>query len=351
MKKIILSQLLFPLALNLAAQVTSENLFYLVNTPESFESFSRHLNQISIVGPQSFQISKSGVITGSLDQRVLDLAKEHKIKVMPLIVNKGFTADLLHTLLSNSTARKRSVKTMISLAKKYQLDGWQFDLEGLNMNDRNHYTSYFKETAAALHQEGLQLSAAVVHSVENDPGPTAYHRFLYEHWRAGYDYKEIAAAGDFISIMAYDQHTRRTPPGPVAGADWVERVVQYLIHEGVAPEKISLGIPDYSLHWYADYNKEKGGFYNGQQIGYHEVAFLLEKYKAPLLWDEKAKCHYTIWDNDGVYEYMYIEDGASLKPKLDLLKKYNLRGISVWVLGREDPGFWTVLKKQTTATK
>jgi spore germination protein YaaH len=151
--------------------------------------------------------------------------------------------------------------------------------------------------------------------------------------------------------MSYDQHTRRTPPGPVAGADWVERVVQYLIKKGVAPEKMSLGIPDYSMHWFPDYTEEKGGFSNGQQIGYKVVANLLATNKAELMWNEKAGCHYTFWDNDGVYEYMYIEDGASLKRKLDILEKYKLRGISVWVLGKEAPDFWTTLQQQTIAKK
>ena len=351
MKKIIQFLSLFFLVLNTTAQVSSENLFYMVDTQESFESFKSNLSQISIVAPQSFRISKEGAISGSVDSRVLELAKANKIKVMPLIVNNGFTAELLHSLLSNLQARKRSIKMMLSLAKKYNLDGWQFDLEGLNIADRNNYTSYFKETAEALHKAGLQLSAALVHAVEDVPGPTPYHRYVYENWSAGYDFKEISEAGDFISIMAYDQHTRRTPPGPVAGADWVERVIQYLIKKEVAPGKISLGIPDYSVHWFPDYTKEKGGFSNGQQIGYKAVENLLSKYKPELLWNDKAGCHYTFWDNDGVYEYLYIEDGASLKPKLDILGKYKLRGISVWVLGKEAPDFWTVLKKKTTAKR
>jgi spore germination protein YaaH len=112
-----------------------------------------------------------------------------------------------------------------------------------------------------------------------------------------------------------------------------------------------MGIPSYSVRWFPDYTDEKGGFSNGQQIPYKTVQHLLAKNNAKLQWDEKAKCHFTFWDNDGVNEYMYIEDAASLKEKLPLLKKYKLRGISVWALGREDPNFWNILSKETEALK
>jgi spore germination protein YaaH len=335
---------------NLIAQKRSENLFYMVDTPESFESFKNNVKQISIVCPQVFFVSKEGVLSGSVDPRVVKIAKANQVKVMPLIVNSGFNAVLLHNIVTNPVARKRAINMMLLYAHQYKLDGWQFDLEGLNIADKEDFTTFYKETATALHQENLQLSAALVHAVENVGGTTAFHNFLFESWRAGYSFKELAEAGDFISIMSYDQHTRRTPPGPVAGLKWMERIIKYLLDEGVSPNKLSLGIPNYSVHWFADYTEEKGGFSNGRQVGYSTVQYLLGKYNAKPVWDEKAGCSYAIWDNDGVNEYVYIEDASSFKRKLELLKKYKLRGISVWVLGKEDKSFWEVLAKGTLRT-
>ena len=329
-------------------QTKSENLFYMVDTPESFESFKTNVDQISIVCPQTFWVSEEGVIAGSMDKRVLDIAKTNNVKVMPLIMNKGFNQELLHEIVSKPSSRKRSIEMMVELAKRYNLDGWQFDLEGLHISDRDDFTLYFKETAEAFHKNGLQLSAALVHIFENVGGPSAYHLYLYENWRAGYAIKELSEIGDFISIMTYDQHTRRTPPGPVAGKEWVEKIVKYILKEGVSPNKLSLGIPNYSVHWFADYTEKKGGFTNGRQIKYNKVHHLLEKFDATTLWNENAGCNYAIWDNGGVNEYIYIENGNSLKTKLDILKKYKLRGISVWVLGSEAPDFWSALQRNVT---
>ncbi|MBK8654029.1 MAG: hypothetical protein IPN20_09045 [Haliscomenobacter sp.] len=169
---------------------------------------------------------------------------------------------------------------------------------------------------------------------------------------AGYNFKELAEIGDFLSIMTYDQHTRRTPPGPVAGIEWMQKVIEYLIAEGVPAHKISMGIPSYSVHWYADYSEERGGFTTGRQLGYNWVQHLLGQHGAKPEWNEKAGCNYAFWDNGGVFEYLFIEDGQSLRLKLDLLKKYQLRGISVWVLGRKRPisgRFWVTRDDNCTA--
>lgn len=347
LKRILTTAFFFAVIYALHAQTRSENLFYMVNTPESFESFRVNVKQISIVCPQTFLVSKEGTLSGSVDPRVLSLAKANNVKVMPLIVNSGFDQKLLHDIVSNPVARKRSIEMMLEYAKKFDLDGWQFDLEGLSIRDMDDFTLYYRETADALHKNNLQLSAALVHATENVGGPSAYHLFLYENWRAGYSFKDLSEIGDFISIMTYDQHTRRTPPGPVASPEWMEKVIKYLLDQGVKPEKLSMGIPNYSVHWFTDYTTERGGFANGKSAKYPMVQHLLGQNNAKKVWHEKAQVNWAMWDNEGVFEYLFIEDAQSLKPKLDLLKKYNLRGISVWVLGGEDPEGWEVLKRET----
>ena len=330
------------------AQFKSENLFYMVDNAESFESFRKNAAQVSIVSPQVFNMSKEGVLTGSIHPKILEVAKANNVKVMPLIVNTGFNTAILHAVVSSPIARKRAIGMMLVFARQYHLDGWQFDMEGLSIEDKENFTSFYQQTADSLHHHQLQLSAAVVHATANTGGTDAYHKFLYEDWRAGYDFPAMAMAGDFLSIMTYGEHTRRTTPGPVAGADWVDHVVQYLLQEGVPPQKLSLGIPSYSLYWYTDYTDEKGGFSTSKSLKYPDLQYLMDRYNAKPQWNEKAQVNSLVVDNDGVYEYVFIEDGASLKPKLDILKKYHLRGISVWVLGGESPDFWTTLHQNVT---
>ena len=81
---------------------------------------------------------------------MLSPSKANKVKVVPLFVNSGFNQQLLHDIVSNPVARARSIEMMLEYAKKYGLDGWQFDLEGLSIRDKDLFTAYFRETATAV---------------------------------------------------------------------------------------------------------------------------------------------------------------------------------------------------------
>ena len=64
----------------------------MTDNPEGFESFCKNVRNISMVCPNTFLISRDGVLSGTLDQRLLDTARKYRIKVVPLIVNSGFTS-------------------------------------------------------------------------------------------------------------------------------------------------------------------------------------------------------------------------------------------------------------------
>lgn len=327
-------------------RLPSENLFYMVDSEESFRSFRENVEQISVVSPQTFYHEESGVIWGDLDPRVRTLADKHQIRVVPLVLNAGFNREEFHAFLQDEFAQERAIQQLIEIGQQFDIDGWQFDYENIHIADRDAFTAYYRNTAKALHKSGMEISIAVVPRDGNYAGPTSYHQFMQKYWRGGYDLPALADAGDFISYMTYSQHTRFTTPGPVAGYPWVESLVQFALDQGVPAKKLSLGIPFYSYHWYPQYSAEDGGRVWANGIPYREAVSLLDRYGAASTWLPDQKVSMAFWDNDGLFEYLFMEDQRSLDAKLDLVEKYNLRGISVWRLGQEDPKMWKVLQTQ-----
>ncbi len=328
----------------------SENLFYLVGSPESYQSFVQHADEISIICPDVYQIDSVGVITGEVDRRILELAEKKGIKVMPLFAS--FDQRGIHTLLTNEAARKEAIRLMLFYAREFHFYGWQFDIEGIFFTDKDAYTSFYKQTADSLHKYGLAISSAVVKSDQPAPESSnpAYQRFLYENWRGAFDIPAIAAASDFISIMTYDQHTAYTPPGPVAGIPWMKRIVAYLLDSGIPADKISLGIPSYSDYWFPT-DGHSGPGSTRDEISYAAAKDLLDRYQVSTQWMEDQQVSYTHWETGGIFNWLFMEDARSFLPKFKLAVINHLRGISVWVLGSEDPAMWSVLKKEAVTVR
>lgn len=329
-----------------SAQNAGERLFYYVDREDSYNSLVKHIDQISVIAPQVYVLDSLGIMWGQLDQRVVDLAKKHNVKVMPLFTNEGFNQAGLHRLLGDSAALRRSVQSMVDLCKSQGYWGLQFDVENLNITDRDRFTRWYSDASRALHGVGCKISIAVVHRTEEGAGATAYGRFMQDSWRGGYDFAALAKASDFVTLMTYSQHTRRTTPGPVAGMTWVKDALDYALRF-IPPEKLSLGIPTYGSRWYtrSDASADRASSTN-ETVSWTWGTGFAERHRAQVKWDSTEQVPYASYYVGGLNEWLFLEDVRAFKAKLGLAKSHKLRGFSVWVLGPEDPAIWDLLKAE-----
>lgn len=313
-------------------------------TNQQLEQIKKHAQSIDIVAPQIYKLDQNGLISGNIDSRLLALAKENNIKVMPLIYNSNFNQEQFHNFLHNPVAQERAISGMLALCEKYHFYGLQFDFENIHIKDKNEFTRFFQLTANRLHQNGFIISIAIVPHAENI-FHTDYDRWIFENWSGVYDYQSLGQASDFISIMSYDKHTSLTTPGPIAPIAWVESTIKNIL-KIVPAKKISLGIPDYSGYWSSGKldpgNIPEKYTYRSKeaQISYAKVLSLLQQSNQSLVWHKQWQSSYVMYTNDEKNEYIFVEDAKSFQAKLELAKRYQIRGISVWKLGLEDPAIW-----------
>ena len=319
-----------------------EAIWYSRNGAPGTPAFVQHADRISLVSPQVFAFDSTGGIRGALDTTVVRVARERKVKLVPLVMNPGFDQTLMHRVMAVADARARAMRSLAALCRDQHLDGIQFDIENVHVNDRDLFTSFVREATDSIHRAGCTVSAAVVPRSSDDPGPTAYHRWIYDNWRGVYDYKALADTLDFLSYMTYAQHTGGSPAGPVGGYPWIKACLEYLLKQGVPPSKISLGIPGYSDHWFPAWDWRNGARMTGSDISYREAERLLSVNKLTAQWDALQRSPYAMWENAGVFEHLWIEDVRAFREKLTLVTRYHLRGYSVWLLGLEDPRVWTL---------
>lgn len=316
-------------------------LFYMTDNPNSVKSFAEHADKIDILVPAWYSVDGNGLVWGGPNPYVLETAAQHHVPVMPIVASM-VQADL-HKLLTTPAARKAFIDTLLSECKKNEYSGFQIDFENVAWTDRDLLSDLVAETAAALHKESLQLTIATVPNGPGTPGKSGYSHWLYANWRGAYDLKALSKSADLICLMTYDQNTRWTQPGPVAGYPWTVQQLEYAL-QSVPKEKLSMGIPLYGYHWFAgEPGKDEKPNPDAEYIGQQEIDGYLAAYHPHVEWDSVDRAAWFYFYKDDNREWVFYTDKRGFEERLNLVRSYKLQGFCSWVLGTEDPAVWTVL--------
>ena len=143
--------------------------------------------------------------------------------------------------------------------------------------------------------------------------------------------------------MTYDQNTRWTAPGPVAGYPWTVQQLEYAL-QSVPKEKLSLGIPVYGYHWFAgDPGKDEKPNPSAEYIGQQDVDQYVTAYHPHVEWDAFDRVAWFYFYKDYNREWVFYTDKRGFLERWNLARDRNLQGFCSWVLGTEDPEIWMVL--------
>ena len=291
------------------------------------------------VSPSYFDIDEEGnLILNTVDTSFVNTMHEQGTKVIPFLSNH-WNRNIGRAGLKN---RERLSSDIANAILKYNLDGVNVDIENVTELDKEEYVDLIK-----LLREKLPTDKSIVVSVAANPNNWT------TGWHGSYDYEGLAKYADHLVIMAYDEHYDGGEPGAVAGIEFVEKSIKYAL-ERVESEKIVLGIPLYGRYWKEDV------LYGGFAISCEQVENLVSNYKSDVVYDKETqavKATITIYSTDnkpkiygktltsGKYVIWY-ENDESIAKKLELINKYDIKGVGTWRLGLENKSMWDVFKEK-----
>jgi spore germination protein YaaH len=325
-------------------------LFYMTREPKSVRSFLAHADRMDILVPAWYGVDANGLVSGGANPLVMETARLHHVPVMPIVVNSDFVQDDFHKLLKNPEATKQMIAQLIRACKDNGYIGFQFDFENVHWTDRDALSDLVRESAAAFHHDGLQLTIATVPNAPGVAGEGGFSAWIYENWRGAYDLKALAQSVDFICLMTYDQHTRWTAPGPVAGWGWTTGNLDYAL-KFVPAQKISLGIPLYGYHWFAGTpvkSDDKSGDKpnpSAEYIGTDDAMDLARAYGGRVQWDATDKSAWFYFYRADMREWIFFTDSRTFLERYKLVQDRGLQGFCSWVLGTEGSAIWDLLPK------
>jgi spore germination protein len=276
-----------------------------------------------------YELTADGSIRGSVQNRAgLDKLQQAGIRVLPSIMN-GFSAERVHNVVSDPDRRRQHIDDIVALVLENDFDGIDIDYESLDAQDRDDFSLFVEELAAALHGENKLLSIAV-HPKTSDEGS----------WEgpAAQDWARLGAAVDEFKIMTYDYHWSTSDAGPIAPVGWANQVIDYAATV-VPPQKTYLGVHFYGYDWLGK---------NAKSLTWMQVQALIRRYDAQVQRDESNEAWFS-YESGGV-NTVYFADAQSVEAKLAgvFARHPDLAGIAIWRLGSEDPDNWRVIRVWAT---
>ncbi len=260
------------------------------------------------------------------------------LTLTPFGADGQFNNNLISELLADDAARARLNEAVVTIMQTKGYQGVDVDFEYIYAEDRDGFTAWVGELAAALHEAGFSISVAVApKTYAGQPG------LLYQ----GQDYAALGALVDYVLVMTYEWGYTYSEPMPIAPLDWVRRVVEYAVTE-IAPEKIDLGIANYAYDWPLPYVK---GETAARSFGSVEAMRQAAEVGAAIEFDETAYSPHYNYTLDGVEHEVWFEDVRSLSGKLALIDEYGLHGGGWWQVMRLYRAGWLELAAKFSIAK
>lgn len=311
----------------------------------SWEANRAHIHELS---PVWYQLARSGdgslnAYAGARDATLVAEAHAQSTLVIPLVNNAyndaGFDAAPVSAMLHDPARRAAHIAVLMDEVLAYGYDGIEIDYESLNGEaDREAFSLFIEELAAALHAQG-KLLAIAVHPKIGEPGTWAGPQ--------AQDWARIGASADRFRVMTYDYHWSGSDPGPIAPLWWMEDVLNFATSV-VPPNKVYVGLNLYGHDW-------GGG--TSSSVTWESAQQLIAAYNVTPQWQATggwkrpvAEPWFTYTDASGQRHEVWYANGASIEARLRLVSRYGLGGIALWRLGGEDPACWQAIARALQAS-
>lgn len=292
--------------------------FYVAWDAQSFFSLKRNISKMNLVMPEWFFLDPKGdSVYTNIDERGYDIIKASGVRVMPMMTNNVksvFRGDIVHRIINDPVKKNKLINDLVKLIKKNGFVGINIDFEELIEKKNEVLTHFQKELYDRFHKEGLLVSQDVMPFNED------------------YDYKSLGKYNDYLFLMAYDEHSGETKPGPISSQRWIEAAVDQLAKK-VSPNKIVLCMAAYGYDW------EKGG--QGKDVTYQQALVIARESEGKVKYNNDTyNLSYQYWDDNDKEHEVHFTDAATNFNTLRFATEYPLAGTALWRLGSEDSRLW-----------
>jgi spore germination protein len=298
---------------------------------QEVRSVSRHLTYVS---PFGYRITAAGGLEAINDTATIQAAIANRVQPMMAITNFSATeagTQLAHTILSNPDLQDRLLTNILTTMRSKGYRGLNVDFENVSPGDRELYNQFLQRTVDRLHPEGFFVSSSLAPKTSGEQ-----KGLLYE----AHDYPAHGEILDFVVLMTYEWGYRLGPPQAISPVNQMRAVINYAV--SVIPRnKILMGFQLYARDWLIPHVQGQ----EAETFSMQEAIRRAVRYGAVIQYQQRTESPFFRYtDERGRQHEVWFEDARSAQAKFNLVKEFNLRGISYWVLGYPFPQNWVLLE-------
>lgn len=298
--------------------------FYVSWDPKSFYSLRKNIHNLNLVMPEWFFIDpKADTIKINIDLRGYNLMKKNGIAIMPMLsnnFNREFRSEAIKRILHDKKKRRNVITKVLAQCLEHNFAGINLDLESIDENNNEYLTGFVKELSIAFHSKGLLVTQDVMPFNED------------------YDAVELAKYNDYLFLMAYDEYSMDSDPGPISSQKWIEAALDNLAQK-IPSEKIILGLGAFGYDWS---NCPDGN----QSITFQQALSRASTSNSHINFDNDTyNLNYAYKDDQNIVHQVYFTDAATHFNIMRFGAEYDLAGFGLWRLGSEDNRIWSFYKQ------
>lgn len=293
--------------------------FYVDWDPQAFFSLRRNIQKLNLVLPEwLFFDPKGDSMVIRKEKRGYDLIKKARgLRVMPMLtnnINGKWDGAVVSRIINDPVKSEKLINDLYRWIKSEGFNGVNIDFEELIEKDNRVLTGFLKKLTARFHQGGLLTSIDVMPFNED------------------YDYRALAENTDYVFLMAYDQYTSSTKPGPISGQKWIEAAVDQIVKKVPIP-KLVLCMAGFGYDW------PKGG--EGSDVTYQQALSIAKENGSKITYDNDSyNLYFTYKDKAGHEREVHFTDAATNFNALRFSTEYGFAGTALWRMGSEDSRLW-----------
>lgn len=302
--------------------------FYVAWDPQSLSSLKRNIHNLNLVIPEWFFIDpKTDTVRFNIDTVGYRFMQKSGVMIMPMLSNnyeREFRSEGVGRILHDKQKREALIEKVLKECLNRNFVGINIDFEDLNESGDEPLIQFVKDLSKAFHANGLIVSQDIM------------------PFNSDYNVRELAKYNDYLILMAYDEYSGSSDPGPICSQRWIESTVDDCTRK-IPASKIILGLGAFGYDW-------PGATNGNQNLTYQQALAHAKTSKANVIFDNDTyNLHFSYKDetSDKVHQ-VYFTDAATTFNTLRFATESGLAGTAIWRLGSEDNRIWKFYNKNMT---